>query len=249
MNVAKSMATCLSMLSLALFAKPVFAEGLSFATVDLVPYVLHDDPGGRLGLMVDIDTAIAERMGIPVADEVLPMARAIKNLERGLTDCVVIALTPWSESKFQPVAKILNRFDAAIITREGVPITRIEDIHGLRLAITRGSFADSPISSDPNITQVPTNGYEQSVRLFKAGRVDAVAGSELSIFYYFAAEQISRKDIGGILPIIHASLWLHCAKGQVPDDVILRLQETTNELRAEGVFTRLLKRYIPDDFS
>ena len=225
------------------------AEPVRFVIVDFPPYALHDDPEGRLGLMADIDIAIAERAGLSVTDKVLPMARAIKNLERGLSDCAVIALTPWSEEKFLPVAKILNRFDAIIVTREGLPITRVEDLHGKRLAIPRGSFSDSPISSDPNIEQVLTNGYEQSVRLLKAGRVEAIAGSELSIFYFFSFEEMRREDIGGILPLIHASLWLHCAKEQLPDEVLIQLQQATDTLRLEGVFDNLVKRYIPADFS
>jgi len=249
MNFSKTLVTFFNALGIVLLHNPAFAEDIAFATVDLVPYALHDDAGGRLGLMSDIDSAIADRAGLSYTDDVFPMARAIKNLEHGITDCVVLALTPWSEAKFIPVAKVLDRFDAIIVTRAGLPITRIEDLHGERLAIPRGSFLDSPISSDPDIELVLTNGYEQSVRLFKASRVDAIAGSELSILYYFSVEEIGRETVGGILPIVHASLWLHCAKGQVSDDILTRLEEATNALRMEGTFDRLLKRYISDDFS
>lgn len=249
MNFAKSLAIYLFVLCMVPISKPVFAENLEFATIDLAPYALHDDPGGRLGLVVDIDFAIADRAGISITDEVLPIARALKSLKHGITDCLVMALTPWSEENFIPVAEVLSRFDAAIVTRAGVPITQVEDLHGKRLAIPRGSFMEFPISTDPNIKQVLTNGYEQSVRLFKAGRVDAIAGSELSIYYYFSVEKMSRDNIGGILPFIQASMWLHCAKGQVSDDTVKQLRQATDSLRMEGVFGDLVKRYIPDDFS
>ena len=235
--------------ALVLSVGSAFAEPIRFATVDYVPYALHDDLHGRLGLFTDFSTAIAERAGISISEDVLPMARAIKNLERGLTDCAIMARTPWSEEKFQPVAKVFERFDAAIFTRAGLTITRVEDLHGKRLAIPRGSFLDSPISSDPNIERVETNDYKQSVRLLKAGRVDAIAGSELSIFYYFSVEEMMREDIGSILSIVHASLWLHCAKGDVSDDVLMQLRQATDALRSEGVFDRLVKRYIPAGFS
>jgi len=235
--------------ALVLSVTSAFAEPIKFATVDYVPYVLHDDIHGRLGLLADVNAAIAERAGISISDEVLPMARAMKNLERNVTDCIVFARTPWSEEKFQPVAEVLDRFDAAIFTRAGLSIAQVEDLHGKRLAIPRGSFSDSPISSDPNIERVVTNDYEQSVRLLKAGRVDAIAGSELSIFYYFSVEEMKREDIGSILTIIHASLWLHCAKGLLADDVVMQLQQATDALRSEGAFDRLVQRYIPADFS
>mgnify|MGYP000580439632 CR=1 FL=1 len=246
MRLNFSLTTLLAALLLPLGS--AFAEPIKFATVDYVPYALHDDIHGRWGF-ADVNEAIAERAGIAISEDVLPMARTIKNLERGLTDCVVFARTPWSEEKFQPVAKILDRFDAAIFTRAGMPISRVEDLHGKRLAIPRGSFLDSPISSEPNIERVVTNDYEQSVRLLKAGRVDAIAGSEISIFYYFSVEEMKREDIGSILKIIHASLWLHCAKEVLADDVVMQLRKATDALRSEGVFDRLVQRYIPADFS
>lgn len=237
--------TLLSMLVFSFTSKPIFAETIKFATFDFAPYALRDDPDGRRGLFIDIDTAIAARAGITITDSVLPIARALKSMERGASDCSVFLLTPWSDANFIPVAKILHdRLDTVFVTRAGLVITRIEDLHGHRLSIPRGSFRDSPISQDPKIQRVLTSGYAQSVRLLKAGRVDAVAGSELSILYYLSAEGLSQKDIGVIVKYDPKQLWLHCGKGQLSDELLTKLEQATNSLRLEGAFENLAERYI-----
>jgi len=235
------------MLVLTLTGKPIIAETVNFVTFDLVPYALSDDPDGRLGLFVDINKAIAIRAGVTFTDTVLPIARALKNLERGLSDCAVFVLTPWSKVEFTPVAEVLNRFDVIIVPRTGLSTSRIEDLHGQRLALPRGSFRDLPISTDPDIQQVLTNGYKQSVRLLKAGRVDAIIGSELSILFYFSIEKMTPNDIGDAFTFERNQLWLQCAKGHLSEETITKLQQTTTSLRMEGVFDKLIKQYIAAD--
>ncbi len=248
MTMRQSIAALMSILVLAIAGKPIDAETVRFATFDFAPYALRDDPDGRLGLFVDIDRAIAARANITITDRVLPIARALKDLERGVSDCSVFVLTSWSEDNFIPVAQINDRLETVIVTRRGLTINSIEDLHGHRLAIPRGSFRDLPISTDPEIRQVFTNGYEQSVRLLKAGRTDAIAGSELSILHYLSIEKMNREDIGEVFPFERKQLWLQCARDQLSSEMISKLQQATDSLRMEGVFDDLLRRYIPEGF-
>jgi len=248
MTVRQSIAALMSVLVFSLAGKPIYAEPVRFATFDFAPYALRDDPQGRLGLFIDIDRAIASRANITIIDSVLPIARALKNMERGVSDCSVFVLTSWSKDNFIPVAKINDRLETVIVTRRGLTINSIEDLHGHRLAIPRGSFRDLPISTDPDIQKFYTNGYEQSVRLLKAGRVDAIAGSELSILHYLSIGEMGRKDIGEIFAFERKQLWLQCARDQLSSEMISKLQQATDSLRMEGVFDNLLKRYIPVGF-
>ena len=95
MRLKLSMTTLLAALVLPLGS--AFAESVRFATIDYEPYALHDDPSGRLGLIVDIHSAIAERAELAYSDNSLPIPRLIKNLDHDISDCSVFLLTPWSE--------------------------------------------------------------------------------------------------------------------------------------------------------
>jgi ABC-type amino acid transport substrate-binding protein len=165
-----------------LSANARLSEPIEFATYDIVPYVLHDDPEGRSGLFVDINEEISDRANVSHISNAMPIPRAMMNVEHGASDCLLSAISPWTREHFTPVASVIESMDAVIITRPGVIITKIEDLHGMRLAIPRGSFLNFPISTDPNIQRIFTNDYEQSVRLLKAARVDSIADSEFSIF-------------------------------------------------------------------
>lgn len=224
------------------------AETVEFGTFDFAPYVLHDDPEDRLGLFVEIMAAIVNRADVPVNNSVLPIARVIKNLERGLTDCVIALETPWSLENLDQVSEIHDRMDIIIATRSDFEITQLSDLHGQRLAIPRGTFRGSPVTAEPNIEHVLTNGYEQSIDLLKAGRVDAIAGTALSLYHSFTIENVKRSDIGVVVPVESNSLWLQCAKGLVSEDTMAKMDQATRALRDEGAIEALVQRYIPPEF-
>ncbi|HIF10605.1 MAG TPA: transporter substrate-binding domain-containing protein [Sneathiellales bacterium] len=129
-----------------------------------------------------------------------------------------------------------------------MPITRIKDLHGRNLALPRGSYVGFPIATDPEIRRFSTNGYAQSARLLKAGRVDAIAGTALSIYYHLSVMKMGRTDIGGILSFASKPVWLHCAKRQLSEKLVVRMRQATNSLRKEGAFRRMLDRYVPVGF-
>ncbi len=227
---------------------PATAESVRFTTMDFAPYALAEDEGGRRGIFVDINSAIAVRAGIAIVDSVVPIARVMKNLQRGDSDCAIFLLSPWSEANFVMVAEVIGQFDSVIVTRKDLSIARVEDLHGRLLALPRGSYKEFSIATDPNIQRYPTNGYEQSAKLLKAGRVDAIAGTALSIFHNLSILNMSREDVGVVLPFDSKPVWLQCAKQQLSDNLLARLQQATNSLRAEGVFRRLVEQYVAPGF-
>jgi len=229
------------------FAPVVAApDTVRFATLDFAPYALDKD--SKRGFIVDMNAAISAKAGVEIVDVVMPIARLMKHLLRGQSDCSIFLLSPWSESNFTAVAEVHNRFDSIIITRKELIITRLEDLHGKLLALPRGSYKDFQIATDPKIRRHRTNGYEQSARLLKNGRVDAIAGTALSIYYYLSNMEFNQIEIGSVISFDHKPLWLHCAKQQLSENLIARLRQATNSLRSEGVFLQLLDRYTPQNF-
>ncbi|WP_167684620.1 substrate-binding periplasmic protein [Parasedimentitalea denitrificans] len=247
MRLKLSLTTLLAALVLPLDA--ALAEPVRFVTIDYKPYALHDDPKGRHGLLVDINTAIAERAELAITDSVLPITRVVKNLAHNVSDCGVFLLTTVTEQEYIPVAKILDRFETIIVTRPGLGISKIEDLRDQRLALPRGSFEGSSVLDDPKIELFYTNNTEQGVHLLQAGRVDAVAGTSLSLLFQFSVENMGQNEIGEIFTYERQEMWLQCAKNQLPDETIAKLRKATDSLRMEGAFDTLIKRYIPDIFS
>ena len=247
MRLKLSMTTLLAALVLPLGS--AFAESVRFATIDYEPYALHDDPSGRLGLLVDIHSAIAERAELAYSDNSLPIPRLIKNLDHDISDCSVFLLTPWSEGVYLPVAKALDRVDTIIVTRPGLRITKVEDLHHYRVAIPRGGLEGKSVTTDPDIERFFTNDIRQSVKMLRAGHVDAIVGTAFTILFRLSSEGASRNEIGEIFTYESQEMWLHCAKNQLADETIAKLRKATGSLRMEGAFDSLIKRYISDIFS
>ncbi len=229
-------------------AMPARAAPVRFMTVELAPYGINDGQAGKRGLIVDIDAAIAARSGVAIVDSVRPIARVMKSLESGTADCAVFLRTAWSKARFIAVAKIYDSFASIVVSRKGLPIARISDLHGRLLALPRGSYVDFEITTDPEIKRHFTNGYSQSARMLKAGRVDAIAGTALSIYHNLAELQMRRKDLGSFFTFDRKPIWLQCTKKPDLETPIARLRRAANALRAEGVFRQLRESYVPADF-
>ena len=231
-------------------AEAVYAAAapVRIAAFDFAPYVLPEPQEGRAGLFVDFGEEIGRRAGVDVVQEIVPISRVMKNLIHGLSDCAIFLLSPWSEERFVPVGPVLDRFESVIVSRKGLRLRRVEDLHGSLLAQPRGSYQGFPISEDPGIRRHLTNGYEQSARLLEAGRVDAIVGTALSIFHYLSDLGMDREDIGDILVFDSKPVWLQCAREVLPEEVLDRLRRATNSLKSEGFFSMLEESYTPPGF-
>ncbi len=221
----------------------VSADPVRFSTIDYAPYALSDDLKGRKGLIVDVVNATSQRAALEHSNAVLPISRVLKDLASGLADCGVFLQTGPSLKAYEQVAKIYERFDTVIVARQGIPLQSAADLKGYRLAIPRHSFEGSSILEDPEIEIVLTNSIAQSVALIHAGRVDAVAGTDLSIRYEFSLLEGGAEGVGDILTYERQEMWLQCAKGQLPQQSLTALREAADALRDGGVYDDIMRSY------
>ena len=166
-------------------------ETLHFATLHLEPYGFLGGEGAPRGIFQKIHATIARRAGFEFSDTVMPIKRALKAILRGTSDCGVFIRTRRNEEIYDHVAKVRDRFDSVIVTRSEFHITRVDGLNGHVLALPRGSYAGYSITESSKISRYLTNGYAQSARLLKAGRVDAIAGSAVSIFFNLHRRYVS----------------------------------------------------------
>ena len=136
--------------------------------MNFAPYALAEDGGGRRGLFVDINAAIAARAGIDIVDSVVPIARVMKNLQRGVSDCSVFLLSPWSGANFLAVAEVVDRFDSVIVTRKDLSIARAEicmaSFWHCRAGATK-NFLSRPTRTSGAIPRMATSKARSCLRL------------------------------------------------------------------------------------
>lgn len=217
---------------------------LRFATMNLEPYGFDANQDNRRGLFQKLHAAIAERAGFRFTDTVLPIKRAIKQINLGVSDCGIMLRTGWMEDNLDQIAEIKPKFESIIVSRPGFTINTDKDLDGHSLAIPRGSFEGYYIHASPLITRYFTNGYAHSSRLLKAGRVDAIAGSAVSLIYNMRQQNLTTNDVGSIVVFDETPLWLHCTRGIISISAGKRLRDAVTALRNEGFIDRLFTIHL-----
>ncbi|MBT3536461.1 MAG: transporter substrate-binding domain-containing protein [Rhodospirillaceae bacterium] len=236
--------------ALSLMCAPVASQAASqsaqicFGTFDLPPYGFYDDKNPRRGMLRDMNSAVAERASLTYTDRVMPLKRINKELVKGGVTCATFLPVPWTKRDLIQVAEIIPNLDSIVVPRKGLSITRLEDLFGLTIAAPRGSYAGTPIMTNPNINRLLTNGYNQSAAILKAGRVDAMAGSEIAVYHSLSVAGVSTSDMGKPFIFLKSPLWLQCRKDTNPAH-IERLREAAVQLRAEGAFDQIMAHYAP----
>ncbi len=225
------------------FAAGAAAE-IRFGTFDLPPYALIGDPDGRKGMLRDINSAVVHRAGLTHRDQVMPLKRIHKEMEKGSISCATFLPLAWDKLGLIQVAEILANVNSIVVPKTGLEINVFEDLYGLKLAIPRGSYSGVPIMTDPRIERLLTNGYIQSAAVLKAGRVDAIAGSDIAIYHSLGLNGVRTSEIGRPFVFLKSPLWLQCRPDVDPAN-IAKLRTAARQLRSEGVFERIRAKYTP----
>jgi ABC-type amino acid transport substrate-binding protein len=166
-----------------------------------------------------------------------------KQLFQGGSHCTILLQTTHLKQKLDQIAEVQPRFPSVIVSRLGFEVKRVGDLRGHILSIPRGSYTGYPIADDPLIHRELSNGYAQSVRLLKAGRVDAIAGTALSIFFNLYRLGMTRQSYGSVVVFDNTPLWLQCRHKALSADILERLRKATEAVRDAGVVKDILQRY------
>jgi ABC-type amino acid transport substrate-binding protein len=215
---------------------------IRFGTFELAPYGFHDGENSRRGMLRDVNGAIAAKAGLSSNDVVMPLKRINKELQKGVIMCASFIPSAWSSKALTQVAEIYADFKSVVIPRKRLTVSRLEDLHERSIAIPRGAYTGFQITEDAKIRRHLTNGYDQSALLLKAGRVDAMVGSDIAVYHSLRQAGLAKSDAGAPFVFLKSTIWLQCQKNVDPA-LIERLRGAANSLRRDGVFDRLRIAY------
>ena len=217
--------------------------------MELEPYGFAGIGGERQGIFSDIVTAIGARSGLTHRNRVMPLKRMLKQLELGVSHCGIFLRQPWSEGRFDQVSLVMSDMRTILVAREGVTLEGIEDLKNHRLGWVNGSFPGTYIAQSPELDRFLTNSYRNSVDLLMLGRVDVIAGTELSLFYNLDQVGAREERLGTILEFNSEPVWLQCRTGRLPPEVLARLREAAEAVLADGTITRIIESYAIPTFT
>ena len=222
------------------------ARPLNFAVMDLAPYGYITTEGRHAGLFSVMNEAILKEGGFNGESRVVPTKRLTRQMEAKITDCALFHRTPWSETHLLPVATIGQTLHTLIIAKKEVNISRYDDLKLIPIATLRGSHYGHRFDHDNQLEKLYTEDYLQSVRLLKVGRVGAVIGTDLSLYFVIKKVGIPLKDLADPLVLTSRPIWLHCSR-QLSDTLpIDRIRKAVVDLRERGFFQNIIDQYLKE---
>ena len=236
----------------ALWLLPLFAlpqsslaeEPLRFHTLELPPFGFLDETDAPRGILFDVTEALIKEADIDTDHRLLPMARIIRQLSVGKTDCTIVTRSPYSESLAEPVADLKTPVHGAVLFPKKSTLSGYDDLQGQTIAVVRGSHFNHSLDDDTAINKIWVDNDRLAVLMLMANRVAAIAGPLEGFLYIMQKEGISREVIKEPLVLVKRNFWIHCVHGAITKSTKDALVKSTERLTSDGTIQRIWDTYL-----
>lgn len=222
-----------------MIATPAMAESLRIVTLNLPPYG-YIEKGVDKGLCYEMANALAQEAGFEPDNKIVPLARGIADIAEGRADIIIMFPNPKIEANANNLGLILS-METVIIGKAG-GLRTLRDIRGKTVATIRGALYDDRVSKKNGVVLYPTASYSQSLKMLLSGRVDAVIGPKLGLYYVARKMKIPKQALDN--PLVLAS-----ARGCVfvsrftPHPIVERVTEALERMQQNGQIEKIVKEY------
>ena len=182
-------------LSLAVLTRPASADDLTRIKAAGVlrigtegtyaPFTYHDDAGKLTGFDVELGRAIAQRLGVKPQFIEGRWEGLIGGLDINRYDAVIneVAITGERKLKYDYSDPYITSHAVLIVASDNTTIKSFDDLKGRKSANTLTSNVGR-IAAAHGAQVIPAQGFDESIDLLVAGRVDATVNDSLSYLDY-----------------------------------------------------------------
>lgn len=157
------------------------ADPLVFDIYDQHGWSCDKQRPGAPCLMPALVAALAERSGVDLIAETVPIPRLAERLRRGQSYFALMARS--SEPGVAILGEVVGVELLAVSRRQGRPIKSYDDLYRLPMGVglVRGASYNLPITDDPLIPRVDLTDGLLGLRMLAAGRLDVLVGTQISL--------------------------------------------------------------------
>lgn len=224
----------------------VIPERLMIAASDFdARPMTHLKDGQRLGYEPDLTRLVCDRLGLKPIWTNLPMAAFYTSLQTGNYDVVWFNQAITEERRaWVDFTRPYGIFDEAVLVRTDSPVQSPADLAGMRV----GGLADSTnlalAATFPAVEIVPFPGSDrvlpEMLQALRTGEIDALIDDELVLLV--AADDDPNLRLAFSIPT-QVPFGIGVQKGN--SDLLAALNQTLNQLIADGSLSRLWAQWIP----
>ncbi len=225
-------------------------DDLILMTEEFPPYNFREK-GKLQGTSVDLIELILQKMNSKLRREdiqVLPWARAYKHiLEKENTVLFVMTKTREREKLFKWVGPISTARNVLIAKKKaGIKIDSIQAAKKYRISAVRNDAGAQLVVSQTGLRmedlEINANAI-QSIQMLNAGRTDLFAYDENVAFWLIHTYGLSQENFETVF-VIEEGRHYFAFHRNTPDELVEKIQKVLDELKAQGEYDQILKKYI-----
>jgi len=176
--------------------------------IDVAPYGGLSPTGEVMGVMADFAQALAKAADRPIETRLVPIARAIQDVNRNAADLSIMLPVPGLAPEVKAIAR-LTQLEVEVLPRKGVVMDSKASLRGLRIASLSAGAGYSMIADLDGVIHQRTNTLTSMMQLLRSGRVDGVASVRQSLRYGMREEGMRASEFGTpyVLGLLDLTLW------------------------------------------
>jgi len=211
------------------------------------PFTFHDASGALVGFDVEIAQEVAKRLGVAAQFTDGKWDGLIAGLDANRYDAVFneVSITEARKAKYDfSDAYILSKA-ALIVKTDNKEIKSFADLKGKKSAQTLTSNFAQIVKDNGGIV-VGDDGFNQSIDLLLAGRVDATVNDNLSFLDFKTKKPDAKIKIAATLADADRSGAI-VRKGN--PELVAAINKALADAKADGSYLKVLQKYFGEDVS
>ena len=237
--------------ALLIASAPVAAQTLPrfiIMTEEWVPYQFDEGPELR-GIAVDLMVELLERTGSSQTRkdiQLFPWARAYRDLQKKKNTVLFsMTRTPERENLFRWVGPIFQNTTYLIASKkQSIKISSPEDLHKYRFGTIRDDASEMfllrlGLTMD-RFTRISNS--QSNLRMLNAGRVDFIVSGWEAFVSDSDSTGLNQNDFEIVYTVDSSDVSIAFHR-DTPDWIIQSFQQALDDIKAEGLYDRILEKY------
>ena len=214
------------------------------------PFTYHDESGKLTGFDVEVGTQIAQRLGVKPQFIEGKWDGLIAGLDVNRYDAVIneVAVTDARKLKYDFSDPYITSHAALIVRSDNNAIKTFDDLKGKKSANTLTSNFGK-IAAAHGAEVIPVQGFNESIDLLTAGRVDATVNDSLSFLDFKKHKPDAKVKIAALDTSPESSDKSAVLIRKGSPELVAAINKALADMRKDGTYAKISEKYFGKDVS
>lgn len=214
------------------------------------PFTYHDESGKLTGFDVEIGTQIAQRLGVKPQFVEGKWDGLIAGLDVNRYDAVIneVAVTDARKLKYDFSDPYITSHAALIVRSDNNTIKTFDDLKGKKSANTLTSNFGK-IAAAHGAEVIPVQGFNESIDLLTAGRVDATVNDSLSFLDFKKHKPDAKVKIAALDTSPESSDKSAVLIRKGSPELVAAINKALADMKKDGTYAKISQKYFGKDVS